>query len=1009
METSAALDRTFRLIVFDWDGTAVESRHVDATAVRRVIERLLRAGVLVAVVTGTNVVNVGGQLSAAIRGPHESNLLLCTNRGSEVYGFDGASPPRIRVARRATPEEDAKLTAIAESVAREITARTGLAIDVVRNRLNRRKIDLIPLERWRDPPKSAIPALVEAVQSRLRDAGLQGGLHEAFEMTERACRELGLPDARVTSDVKHIEVGLTDKSDSVRWLLSEVAAPRGIANEQILIAGDELGPVAGFPGSDDKMVVPEACGAVFVSVGPEPGGVPPPVLHLGGGPPRFLELLGDQAERHPVRLPAEPTDDPAWVLVEGRFVPGREHEVESIFALGNGHVGSRGSVAEGTPLSAPATYVAGVFHGSPEAPMPTLLALPDWARVGGAVDGSPLRLSEGDWLSHRRVLDMRQGILWRQWRHRDEAGRVTRVEALRFASLADRHLLVQSILLTPENYSGRVAVEGAPVVPTAVRTDRGVGVAFALLGTIEEPRSFGVVPASFEVPVSLGRSYRGDRIFDVEKGCAGDVTVESAAGRLERAVASQGLEGIVQAHREAWQQAWRRSDVRVDGDLDAQRALRFAVYHLVSAADPDDPWVSIGARGLTGGGYGGHVFWDTEVYMLPFFVWTWPEAARALLMYRFHTLPAARARAAKMGYRGALYAWESADTGEDVTPRMFATPDGRILLVHTGEREHHISADVAWAVWTYWQTTGDDAFLLEAGAEIVIETARFWASRARRADDGSCHIDGVEGPDEYHDLVDDDAFTNGMARWNLERGAELARRTAQRWPERWRELASRLELGDDEPDRWREIAARLHLVVDPSTGLIEQFRGYFDLEPLDLAPYARRRTPMPVLLGHERIARSQILKQPDVVMLLYLLWDRFPPAVREANFRFYDARTDHGSSLSPPVHAAVAARLGDVVLAERYFRQTMAIDFDDDMGNAAAGVHVGALGGLWQAAVFGFAGLEAGARGPVLRPHLPPRWKRLSFAVQWRGERHELTATPTAAAPVEPRLAAGAP
>jgi kojibiose phosphorylase len=379
-------------------------------------------------------------------------------------------------------------------------------------------------------------------------------------------------------------------------------------------------------------------------------------------------------------------------------------------------------------------------------------------------------------------------------------------------------------------------------------------------------------------------------------------------------------------------------------------------------------------------------------------------------MYRHHTLPRARERARALGYAGALYAWESADTGDDVTPSMFLAPDGEIVPVFTGTREQHISADVAWGVWSYWQATADSAFLLDAGAEILLETARFWASRATRKGDARWHIEGVEGPDEYHDLVDDDAYTNWMAQWNLERGVEAAQLLAQVWPDEWDSLSDRLGVSTDEARAWSEMAAGMYSGVDPATGLVEQFRGYFALEPLDLTPYAKRRAPMTVLLGPERIVRSQIIKQPDVVLLLHLLPERFSPRMREANFRYYDARTDHGSSLSPAIHAAVAARLGDVDVAERYFRQTAAIDLQNDMGNSADGVHVGALGGLWQAAVIGFAGLEVGAEGPVLRPNLPPTWRRLDFSVRWHGQRRDLSATPdllTAPQPQAPIAAEG--
>ena len=250
-------------------------RHEDAYAIRAALERLLRAGVPVVIVTGTNAHNIEVQLSAGICGPHKRSLYLSTNRGSEVFAFDADGQPLLSW-RRATAEEDRRLTEVAEAVSAAIHGRTGLAIGVVLDRLNRRKIDLIPVPEWRDPPKSALPALLRAVEARLVGAGLAGGLREAFAITERLSREHGLPGARITSDVKHIEVGLTDKADAMTWVLRELVGPRGLRTEDMLIAGDEFGPVGGFPGSDDRMVVPEARGAVVVSVGPEPGGVPRP-------------------------------------------------------------------------------------------------------------------------------------------------------------------------------------------------------------------------------------------------------------------------------------------------------------------------------------------------------------------------------------------------------------------------------------------------------------------------------------------------------------------------------------------------------------------------------------------------------------------------------------------------------------------------------------------------------------------------------------------------------------
>ena len=310
-----------------------------------------------------------------------------------------------------------------------------------------------------------------------------------------------------------------------------------------------------------------------------------------------------------------------------------------------------------------------------------------------------------------------------------------------------------------------------------------------------------------------------------------------------------------------------------------------------------------------------------------------------------------------------------------------------MIAIRCGTEEQHISADVAYAVWQYWQATADLPFLLDAGAEIILETARFWASRATLEADGRYHIRGVIGPDEYHEGIDDNAYTNGMAQWNIERGLEVADLLRTRWPERWAALRERLGIMPAELAAWRDVAARLVTGLDTTSDLIEQFTGFFALEPIDLAAYTPRTAPMDVLLGHERTQRSQVIKQADVVMLLALLWDRYPAAVRAANFRYYEPRCGHGSSLSPAIHALVAARLGDVELAARYFHQAAAIDLDDTMGNAAAGVHIATLGGLWQAAVFGFGGISPTATGLRCDPHLPAAWRALRFPIEWRGRR----------------------
>jgi trehalose/maltose hydrolase-like predicted phosphorylase len=353
-------------------------------------------------------------------------------------------------------------------------------------------------------------------------------------------------------------------------------------------------------------------------------------------------------------------------------------------------------------------------------------------------------------------------------------------------------------------------------------------------------------------------------------------------------------------------------------------------------------------------------------------------------MYRYHTLPAARAKAKQIGCGGALYAWESADTGVETTPDKVVANDGRILDILTGKMEQHISADIAYAVWRYWRATEDDEFFLSAGAEIVLETARFWASRAVLEPDGKRHIRHVIGPDEYHEDVDDSAFTSMMARWNIARAIDAIDILMERWPYHASELFSRLELSYDEIADWHDAVGNIATGLDSDTGLFEQFSGFHALEKIDLALYADRTQPIDVIIGAERTRRSQVVKQADIVALIALLPEEFPDGIAERNFRHYEPICGHGSSLSAGMHARVAARLGHTEVALHYLREAAALDLDLDP-NSAGGVRIAGLGGLWQAVVFGFAGIDMSGDTLAIDPNIPEHWQNLSFCVCWKG------------------------
>jgi trehalose/maltose hydrolase-like predicted phosphorylase len=750
-------------------------------------------------------------------------------------------------------------------------------------------------------------------------------------------------------------------------------------------------------------------------------------------------------------MTADPADlfaldgDGRWLLAVDGWAPEREPGIEGALALVNGYLGTRAAVEEGSGVSAPATLLNGVFDATPMAaaeaaatperplavaPTTELVVAPDWSRLRLVAGGAPLTLETAEVLGHRRVLDLRRGVLLREWRLRT-GGRTTRLRSLRFASLDDRHVLGQALELVAEDWSGPVTVEavvdGDVTNENGVRhlvghrtrrvddgllletrtADQGVAVCLAASTTLTADDG-GQVPAGdgpgeralvrrHRFEAAPGRAWRLHKLVTVFTGRDDPDPAARAAERL-RQVTAAGLPAVLERSAAAWAGRWAAADVEIGGDGELQRDVRFALYHLIGSANPDDRRAAPGARSLTGEKYKGHVFWDTDTFVLPFFVHTHPPTARAMLAYRHHTLPAARSIAAATGWRGAAYAWESADSGQDVTPAWYITSAGERRPILTGEQEHHLGADIGFAAWQYWTATGDEAFLLDEGAEMLLELARFWASRAKPGADGRWHVRGVIGPDEYHEDVDDNAYTNQLAAWLLGQAGELAAWLAERHPGRWRSLRAALGLEDGELDDWRTVADGLVDGQDPETGLIEQHRGFHQLEEVDLAAMRSPTASGEVALGWSRLARLKVIKQADVVLLLALLGERFPRAVQEANYRYYEPLTVHDSSLSPAVYALVAARLGDLGTAERYLRRATRLDLDFDQGvTAAGGVHIAALGGLWQALVLGFGGMTVDGEELRFAPHVPVSWGSLRFRVHWRGDLLEVTATGTTA------------
>lgn len=710
-----------------------------------------------------------------------------------------------------------------------------------------------------------------------------------------------------------------------------------------------------------------------------------------------------------------------WKIIEETFNPAKQHHKETVFTIGNGYLSTRGAFEEKYPGDMRATFMHGVFDDVPVV-FTELVNAPDWLEMEVFLDGEHFRLFEGEMLSFTRTLDLYTATLTRNLRWKSPRGQITHLIFERFASLADEHLCAVRVMISPENYSGRVEVR-AGINGEADNLgfkhwdwlDQGMRGQEAWLRCQTRSTKIELAMAmnlSMSVPNHRSRMKRWDAhnhptlvaFAEVDAGEVVNVTkyvshytsrdvknpIKKSLTTLRRA-ANEDYMHLWEEHSSAWKSEWDRSDVVIEGDEEAQLAVRFNLFQLLIAAPRHDEHVNLGAKTLSGYGYRGHSFWDTEVFMLPFFTYVRPEIARLLLSYRWHNLAGAKAKAKTNGFCGAQYPWESAATGEEVTPTW--VPDWRdrtkLIRIWTGDIEIHISADIAFGIWKYWQATGDDSFMLERGAEVILETARFWSCRAEWNEELQCYeISDIIGPDEYHDHVDNNVYTNAFVRWNLQAALELRDWLDKNHPVQWKKINRRVKLTPKEIIKWQHVIDNIYLSFDPQTKLVEQFEGYFQRRDISLPELEPRTESVQSLFGIEGVNETQVLKQPDVLMLMYLMPELYDFETVKANYDYYNARTDHtfGSSLGPAIQAIMACRVGDVGAAYEHFMRAARADLYDVRNNAEDGIHGASAGGLWQAVVFGFAGLERTAEEWKINPHLPVNWTRISFKIMDHGK-----------------------
>lgn len=689
---------------------------------------------------------------------------------------------------------------------------------------------------------------------------------------------------------------------------------------------------------------------------------------------------------------------------------------ESIFSQGNGYMGTRGYRPDqrGAHPAWRSTFLAG-FYEYVKPGITDLVNHPDFSGIQFRLNGID---SEAHTVSDfLQTLDLRCGLVTWAYILTDRAGNQTRVKQEKFLSMADRHLAAIRVSLTPVNWSGALElsggidarVENLPVsddqltenvefvkmwsdVRTEPRPAGGQLTAqtrishrqiaqsylFSGKGSLKTEAADEWVTTTINARLSQGMTWVGEKriaVASFRDGDAGEIVKEKSEELKDTTFDELLVESAL-----AWEKIWKQADVQLIGNDEWQGAIRYNIFQLIQAMPYGDTHASIGARGLTHGRYKGCYFWDTEIFMLPFFAYTQPNAAKSLLQYRCHTLPDAVESAKRFSAKGARFSWMASDTGFE----QCGTWD-------TGCCEIHITADIAHAVRQYVELTGDEAFLRDCGTELLLQTARYWVDRFNYVSvEDQYHLLFVKGPDEYCGVTCDDFYTVSMARDHLEQAAAAVKWMEKTYPEDWAVLAEKTGFQPEETEKWKDIAAK---VVLQRRGELWKQDATFDLlEPLDIQAHKDDDAPLYHKIGFDRLQRYQVLKQPAVLMYMALCPEKFSKDEVEAAWNYYEPKTLHDSTLSFGIHALVAARLGYEEKAVHYLEKSLFLDLKNVMKNTAGeGIHTASLGATWQAMVLGFGGLSI--RNGVLNVEnrLPPGIEEMRYRVCHKGIPHQIT------------------
>ena len=723
-----------------------------------------------------------------------------------------------------------------------------------------------------------------------------------------------------------------------------------------------------------------------------------------------------------------------YTIRHSGFDPSEQPSKETVFTLTNGFIGLRGSI-EFSVSNTRGAFCAGCFN-SGDLPLPELVKLPDplalnlWLHDQSGME--KLTMNKGNVTDFSENLDMKLGIFSYSFKIKSKKGFTFQIKANRFVSSVVKELWGTSIEIIPVEYSGVMLIESAidsvvynnpnnPLEKTnhfkrtqTLELEEQIGHLCELSDTGEQivqikrlmnktdemkrvrTSSNRLSPSEiYRLDVKREQSYPFDFLGGIYRLKDQTRDWQNAYALFEEQT-KKGFKKLLKQHEEASKEIFEQHQIEIEGDEQVNRALNWCITQLTNSAILIDEQSSIGAKGLHGEGYKGHVFWDTEIFMLPFFIYTYPKIAKKLLMYRYNTLKGAKENARASDYKGARYAWESAGDGNEVTPKWGVDYNGKKVRIWTGDIEYHISADIALSIYHYYRATCDEEFFVHYGCEIIFNTALFWESRLEyNQGKDRYEITDVIGPDEFHEHVDNNVYTNFLAGWNLNYAIEAYGLLRKMNPEKAQDLFQELEITEENLLRWEEMAKKMYLPKAPKGNVIEQFEGYFKLKEYPILAHDDKGMPLwPEKVDLGNLNDTTLIKQPDLLMLMYLMPEHFEEEVIKDNYDFYEQRTMHKSSLSPCIHSLLGISVHEYKHAYEYFKKTLFTDLHDNQGNTALGLHAAAAGGAWLSAVMGFGRFFIDKTNTVnFDPWIPDNWDSLKYNIIWRGCRIRITVT----------------